>query len=195
MATDLTKRKITNLGGKAAVFVRGFIEFCDTYPQTDDSGIPMRKAQEAGQSAVQELGEEISIPYISKLTNLLIASSVLIRERVGKHYRVTGAMNYPWLIEYLENTGWGRSMTTELPIEAIQARSALLDHMAFYGAVRIQADEPLDKAAYQVAYDKFKSGQYDMVFVERDHLISLLPNEWDPGDAIPTMTHASVSDR
>lgn len=169
MATvDLTKRKITNLGGKAAVFVRGFIEFCDTYPQTDDSGIPMRKAQEAGQAAVQELGEEISIPYISKLTNLLIACDVLVRERKGKHYRVKGAMNYPWLIEYLENNGWGQGMTTELPIDQIQARSRLLDRMNDHGFVRIQADAPLEKAAYQVAIDKFKSGDYDMVFVERD---------------------------
>lgn len=188
--TDLTKRKITNLSGKAAVFVRGFMEFCDTFPLTDD-GIPMRKAQEAGMAAVEELGEEISVAYLSKLTNLLIVSGVLSRERVGKKYMIKGDSLYPWLTEHLETTGWGQSMTAELPIEQVQARSALLDHMSAHGAVRIESNNPLAKAAYQVAIDKFKAGQYDMVFVDAG--VDL--KAYADGDIISpwVTTHASVA--
>lgn len=190
--TDLTKRKILNLGGKAAVYVRGFMEFCDTFPQTDDGGIPMRKAQEAGLAAVEDLGEEISIPYISKLTNLLISSGVVSRERVGRKYIVKADELYPWLTDHLDSNSWGRSMTAELPIEQVTARSAFLDHMNAQGAVRIKSNEPLAKAAYQVAIDKFKAGTYDMVFV--DSGVDL--KAYADGDLVKpwVTTHASVGE-
>lgn len=174
LTKDLTQRKVTNLAGKAAVFVRGFIEFCDTFPQDDDGGIPMRKAQEAGLAAVEELGEEISIPYVSKLTNLLIATGVIRRERLGRKYQVWGDSNYPWLVDHLENSTWGQTMTAELPMEQVKARSEFLDHMNGNGFVRITNDNPLPKAAYQVAIDKFKAGDYDMVFVQRDLTLELM---------------------
>lgn len=157
-------KRITSLNGKSSVFIRGFIEYCL------DPGTPtplLRKAQEAGQAAVNEHGEEISVQYISKLSKLLQEEQVVFKSRAGRSFELFPARNLTSLGEYLtKNPTWGTSTKRELTDEQISARSQFLDDMATHGHVRIQSDQPLDKAAYQVAIDKFKQGKYDMIFID-----------------------------
>jgi len=167
--TTLNYKKLQTLDGKAAVFVRGMMDhLTDNALEAQDDGLPMRKAQEAGQAAVKELGEEISIPYISKLSVLLQECNVLYKERRGKKFMLFPGVEYEPFADFIVDKGYGLSMTRELPMEQVKARSEFLEWMKDMGAVRIQADEPLEKAAYQIAIDKFKAGDYDMVFVRRD---------------------------
>lgn len=167
---------LSHLSGKASVFVRGFVEHLADQPQFTAK---LRKAQDAGVRNVTELGETISIPYESKLTKLLESYAVITKTRKGKGYEVTWATRFPELIKFLEGSEWGKSIEREDSVETISVRSQFLDHMSQEGIVRISSDSPLPKAAYQVAIDKFKAGDYDMVFVKKNLDLSVL----DYGDA------------
>jgi hypothetical protein len=159
------------LSGKAAVFVRGFIDHVADQPGYTAK---LRKAQDAGVLAVTELGETISIPYVSKLTKLLEAADVIDKSRKGKGYEVAKADKFLETLRHLNDEAWGMTIEREDSPEVISLRSKFLDHMSREGIVRITPDAPLPKAAYQVAIDKFKSGQYDMVFVEKKYDLDLL---------------------
>lgn len=185
--------EMTTLSGKAAVFVRGMVEFVD---QRGD-GTKLRDAQKAGMDAVEALGETISIPYVSKLSKTLQTSDILKKERKGKGYIVTRGDVFNDFIQYLAESDYGVGVEPEVSEGDIRMRSAMLDHMTDVGHVRIEAEHPLDKRAYQVLIDKFKAGQYDMVFVHRD--ITLVePNE-HPDEhprVFPVKTiHASVANQ
>lgn len=158
---------LNHLSGKAAAFVRGFLTHLADSPGYEST---LRKAQDAGVRYVEELGETISIPYVSKLTKQLESSGVVDKVRKGRHYKVAGHMDNPTFITMLRvlETEWGTTIEAEDSPVTIAVRSLFLDHMSDNGAVRISKDNPLPKAAYQVAIDKFKSGQYDMVFIESD---------------------------
>lgn len=166
MTSTLEYRKIQQLDGKAAVFVRGMLDFIEAHPLPE---IPLRKAQEAGQHAVEELEETISVPYISKLSVLLQQARIIRKERRGQKFIVFRDIHYSVFRIYMEGKSYGESLTKELPIDQVMLRSAFIDHMQERGSVRISIDKPLAKAAYQVAMDKFKRGEYDMVFIKREY--------------------------
>lgn len=162
-------RKVTILNGKSAVFVRGFVE----HLMEPGADAKLRKAQEAGQSAVLELGEDISVQYISKMSKLLQEEGIVTKTREGRHFHLSPGRNLHPFVQFLENNAaWGTSTKRELTETQITARSEFLDEMKNVGLVRIEANDPLDKAAYQVAQEKFKSGDYDMVFIRADLRIS-----------------------
>lgn len=156
---------LERLSGKAAVWVRGFIEHASS--QTGPGDVKLRPAQKAGMDAVEELGETISIPYISKLTKQLETSGVVIKARKGKGYVITSGENFNQVAEHLFDTAWGSTIEKEATEDDIRMRSAIIDHMNDTDHIRIEAENPIDKRAYQVLIDKFKAGQYDMVFVHR----------------------------
>lgn len=167
--TPLNYKKLQTLDGKAAIFVRGMMDYLvDNGINQVDDGLPMRKAQEAGQQAVKDLGEDISVPYISKLSQLLQECQVFYKERRGKKFMLFPGIEFDPFYEFITEKSYGTSMTKELPIDQVMARSAFLDHMKEMGWWRITIEEPLTKAAYQVAMEKFKSGDYDMVFIDRE---------------------------
>lgn len=192
-------KRLTQLDGKAAVFVRGMMEFIDSYPQDDDGGIPLRKAQEAGLAAVEEQGESISIAYVSKLSAMLQETNVIRKERKGKKYILTGWVKYDEFITFLSENSMGKTITKELPLEQVKARSEFLDLMGQNGAVRISQDHQLDKAAYQVAIEKFKAGKYDMIFIDKDLTAEASAPEADhlvqEITFIPSTSYASVANR
>jgi len=154
-------RQLQMLGGKAAVFVRGMLT--DIYDHDEDK---LRKAQEAGMFAVRDLGDEISVPYVSKLSALLQDAKVITKERSGRSFKVDRGDSFGDFWVWIENNpDWGLSVQDLPDDETVNERSAFLDQMNEDGAVRLSADNPLGKAAYSLARDKFTIGEYDMVFV------------------------------
>lgn len=186
LPTDLDR-----LSGKAAVFVRGLIQYLDK--QSPSIDMKLRPAQKAGMDAVEALGETISVPYVSKLTKLLETSGVVNKIRKGKGYVLNRDIQFEAVADYLEESfQWGTTIEREDSEDTIRIRSEFLDLMGQKKAVRITNESPLSKVAYQVAIDKFKSGKYDMVFVDRT--IDL--NVMDYGDYIGELRgtiHASVA--
>lgn len=162
-------KKVTSLNGKSAVFIRGFIE----YLMEPGNETKLRKAQEAGQQAVIELNEDISVQYISKMSKLLQEEGIVSKSREGRHFMLSPGKNLHPFNQFLEdNPTWGTSTKRELNEDQISARSEFLDTMKNVGLIRIEASDPLDKAAYAVAQEKFKAGDYDMVFIRSDLHIS-----------------------
>jgi hypothetical protein len=92
---------------------------------------------------------------------------VVYKERRGKKFMLFPGVEFQSFYEFITDKSYGTTLTKELPVEQIQARSTFLDDMAAHGYVRIEADNPLPKAAYMIAIDKFKAGDYDMVFIQR----------------------------
>lgn len=180
---------LSHLSGKAAVFVRGFMQHLADAPGYE---APLRKAQDSGVREVEALGETISIPYVSKLTKLLETSGVVEKVRKGRNYRVSGHKDNGVFLQMLQvlETEWGTIIQDEASEESILMRSAMLDHMTDVGSVRIEAEAPLNKVAYQVLIDKFKQGKYDMVFVDRD-VVLRMEDDGEIGYHVETI-HASV---
>jgi len=194
MIENLETAKLKNLEGKAAVFVRGLMDFVESVK--DPEGVHLRHAQDAGMAAVIEADEVISVPYISKLTVLLQACRVVRKERRGKKYMLFPDLNYIAFVEHMEKYNYGISLEKGESMDRVIARSKFLDFMQENPGVRIARDNTLDKAAYQIAMDKFKRGEYDMVFVKREYQTILAVNH-DKGieEEVTSMNvaHASVA--
>lgn len=182
MTTDLPY-ELKTLSGKAAVFVRGIL----TYLDNDRVDIPLRRAQEMGMAAVEELGSTISVPYISKLTKVLETLGVVDKERKGKGYAINRGKAYDRYARVIFNSEYGQVIEGEASADDIRMRSAMLDHMTDIGSVRIEADHPLDKVAYQVLVEKFKQGKYDMVFVQRDVVLRMEDEHNELGYHVETL--------
>lgn len=193
MTISMEYRKLKQLDGKAAVFVRGMIDFIEAHPLPD---IPLRGAQDAGLNAVIEQDETISVPYISKLSVLLQQGRIISKQRKGKGFTVLRDIYFAEFREYMIGRNYGESLLREESMERVVARSQFLDFMNENPGVRISKDSPIDKAAYQVAIDKFKRGDYDMIFVKREYQTLLAVNH-DEGieEEVTTMdvTYASVT--
>lgn len=155
---------LNHLSGKAAVFVRAVMQYVDRQDRPID--LPLRATQKAGMDAVEALGETISVPYVSKLTKGLETAEAITKTRKGKGFVVNKGSRFENFANYLEdNFEWGTQIEREDSAETISVRSQFLDGMKANRGIRISKDNPLPKAAYQVAIDKFKAGEYDMVFV------------------------------
>lgn len=163
-------KQVQRLGGKAAVFVRGVMLF--------DESNKLRDHQEAGLAAVRELGEEISIPYVSKLTALMGAAGILDKERKGRSFTVSPGVAYDDFTKWIdENFEWGTSIEDLPDDQTILERSTFLDQINHDGAVRLSNDHPLGKSAYSLAREKFATGEYDMVFIKREwDVMAVHPN-------------------
>lgn len=183
--------ELNHLSGKAAVWVRGFVSHALSHGAGE---VKLRPAQKAGMDAVEELGETISVPYVSKLTKLLEEANVVTKTRKGKGYVITPGENLNQMGEHLHDSEWGSTIEREDSDDTIRMRSAILDHMTDVGSVRIEAERPLDKRAYQVLIDKFKAGKYDMVFVDRDVPLRMVEDDGETGYHVETI-HASVANR
>jgi len=159
--------EITKLNGKAAVFVRGVVDYMHEHPVASQT---LRGAQEYGAQRVKDLGEDISVPYISKLSKTMQDEGIFIKKRSGRKFVIDEGQNFWNFDQWLqnENSEWGLSTKRELSVASIENRAYFLDTMKERGYWRITADEPLDKAAYAIAQQKFKSGQFDIVFIDRD---------------------------
>ena len=157
-------KQLQRLGGKAAVFVRGMLT--ELYEEDETR---LRKVQEVGLEAVRSLGEEISIPYISKLSALLQDAQVITKERKGRSFVVDhGDSSQEFWLWMKDNPDWGISIEDLPDDDVVAERSQFLDQINECGAVRLSNDNPLGKAAYSLAREKFTTGEYDMVFVKRD---------------------------
>jgi hypothetical protein len=186
-------RKLATLDGKAAVFIRGMMNFIQAHPLPE---APLRGAQDAGKAAVEELDETISIPYISKLSVLLQQARVISKERRGQKFIVLRDIYFHDFREHMELKNYGESVEKEETMDRVVARSQFLDFMQANPGIRISKDNTIDKAAYQVAYDKFKRGDYDLIFVKREYTTILAVNP-DEGieEEVTTMdvVHASLT--
>lgn len=158
-------KQVKGLGGKAAAFVRAMVIAVDEAPA---QVAKLRKVQEQGVESVEDLGGEISVPYISKLSAMLYASGVVEKTRSGRSFLVAPGPNFNEFTSFLYSGDYGTSLDTSLNMDEITKRSQFLDHMNEHGAVRIAHDQPLTKAAYSLAREKFNEGEYEMAFVKHD---------------------------
>jgi hypothetical protein len=150
--------EIESMSGKDAVFIRGFMQ---AFFEGDDS---LRQCQEAGKAAVEQLDDIISVPYISKLSKVLVTSRIITKRKVSRHYVLSKSSLADDFQAFLEERPyWGGSLTgkEQDPID----RKALLDHLDEYHCVRSTVDHQLPKAAYALMMQKFKKGQYDIAFI------------------------------
>lgn len=150
--------EIEGLSGKGAVFVRNFME---TFLDGDNS---LRRCQEAGKLAIEEQEDTVSVPYISKLSKMLVTSRVVGRKKTGRHYVVTDSTFTKDFQTFLaEHPFWGDKVGAreEEPLE----RMVLLNHLEKYNSVRSTAANRIPKAAYRLMMEKVNKGEYDMVFV------------------------------
>lgn len=188
-----SRTPIEELAGKAAVFVRGFCEYLILHDEQNDTSIPtvvtLRKAQEAGRSSVEALGDRISVPYLSQLSSKIEKTGAYRKEQFGKSYRLVldNPDKLDRLKELLSRPEYGRSVDLQYTVDELKDRSQILDHLDQFDGVRIISDRPVPKASYQVLIDRFQKGELMMVFC----------NAEDPAfdTEYPEFVRSSVSDQ
>lgn len=160
---------LDKLTPKARVFARGFVTHMLTNITDPSIGVALRKCQDAGNAAIIDQEETISVPYISKLTNQLEASGAIIKVRRGKHFHVVPGAPSVWAdtIAKIEE-GYGETMEELVSDEVVQARSTIIDYMKHNLGVVIDSARPLDRVRYQVLIEKFKAGKLKMAFYDAD---------------------------
>lgn len=152
-------KEIIELSGKAAVFVKGFMRHYAP-------GKPLRECQNAGREAVEDLGEEISNPYISKLARQLTDAGVVGKRKVGRHYVMRDALLTKDFLDYIDgNQDWGEEIFQEAVNEVV-LKKEIIDFVEEHKGVLIHADRQLTKAAYSTLTKKFKKGELMMAFIE-----------------------------
>lgn len=190
--SKVSRTPIEELAGKAAVFVRGFCEYIVARDDLNETSIPtvvkLRKAQNAGKERVEQLGETISVPYLSQLSGKIEKAGVYRKQQFGKSYNLI--LDNPRALdrvrELLTRDDYGHTVDVQFTVEELGDRASIINHLEEHGGVRIHAKRPTPKAAYQVLIDRFAKGELLMVFADPD----------DPafGDEYPEFVRASVSD-
>ena len=159
--------QIKDLGGKAAVFVRGFGEFLLDLDEKGINKVLLRKAQEAGLQAVIDKGEVMSIPYVSQLSGRLDQEGYFDKARIGKSYNCTfNEAQLDKFFDLLDETDYGTDVGAgDMNIQDMKDRNGILAHLEEFEGVVIHKARPLPKAAYKLLIDKFNKGELVMAFV------------------------------
>jgi hypothetical protein len=152
-------REVKSLTGISAIFVRGLIDEFESGTRAN------RACQEAGLAYVEELGASISVPYISKLTRMMVEADILTRHKEGRKFVLGEGENLKEFVEYLEaETDYGTRIKGTK--EQDQQRSQALDHIEQHGSLRSTVDSRIPPAAYKLLIQKVKEGDLDLVFVQ-----------------------------
>lgn len=159
------------LAGKSAVFVRGFMDYWDKYAGEDwEKAVPLRDCQEAGKQAVEELGEAISIAYISKLARQLSQEKILKKTKKGRNYYLEAGPNVTTYWAAIEaDEAWGTDLNSEA-LREVDERMKIGDFMKENRAVEIYAEAPLPKAMYSYLMKRFTEGKYKIIFAYADEV-------------------------
>jgi hypothetical protein len=181
------KRKVHKLKdtmnhtGKAAVFVRGFMtKFAEL--QEQGKPIPLRICQNAGLTAVQELSENISVAYISKLARELSDDGVVAKTKQGRKYFMKATDKTELFLDWLDdNPHWGVDLHADDTL-AVQDKMEIVSYMRQHKGVLISAADPLPKSQYSYLMKKFQEGRLNMVFVLDDQDVYLAPEGDTPVD-------------
>jgi hypothetical protein len=145
--------------GKAAVFARGFMSVFG-------QNVPLRECQDAGKALVEELGEEISVAYISNLSRDMHKDGIFSKRKVGRRYFLKSADFTNDFIDFLaENPEWGNDVIPDSMLE-VQQRTDIIDFLDENHSVLIHHKRQMSKASYAVLQKRFKAGQLMMAFIE-----------------------------
>jgi len=152
----------TQLTGKAAVFVRGFMEFYDKQVKDSDT---LRGCQEAGLQAVKDLGDDISVAYISRLARDLANEKVIAKTKKGRRFFLRDAEYTDEFLDWMEeNPAWGTDLNADAMNE-ITERMELLDFLEDNHAILINKDRPIPKAQFRLLMKMFSEGKMSMAYV------------------------------
>lgn len=162
--------QLRSLAGKSAMFVRGFGEYLEFQNKNGLRRAPLRKAQDAGLSFVTSKGDVISVPYISQLSSRMEAEGIYTKSRMGKSFMISWTPeSLGKLLELLEDEDYGTpNAGTQVTVEDVKARSAIIDHLDEHEGVVIRHDAPVPKAAYKLLWDRFNKGELVMAFLSPD---------------------------
>lgn len=153
--------------GKAAVFIRGFMT---KFNSLTDEGkqVALRVCQNAGLDAVNELGENISVPYISKLARELSDEGVIGKKKQGRKYFLKPTDKTDAFLDWMnEHSDWGADMQVE-DTTGIEDKMEIVKILKKHKGLVIYASDPLPKVQYGFLMKKFNEGKLDMAFVMAD---------------------------
>lgn len=169
-------QNVMNHTGKAAVFVRGFMtKFRDL--SEDNKQIALRVCQNAGLAMVNELGENISVPYISKLARELSDEGVIGKSKQGRKYFMKKTDKTDIFLDWLDDhPDWGVDMQVE-DTTGIEDKMEIVKILKKNKGLVIYASEPLPKTQYGFLMKKFNEGKLDMAFVLADQNVIVTTSE------------------
>lgn len=172
-----------NHSGKAAVFVRGFMtEFWKRQRAADEKGteaiIPLRVCQDAGLAAVQELGEDISVPYVSKLARQIASDGLVSKKKKGRKFYLSDTSDTELFMDWLQGRpDWGVDIRSDEDNE-IRQRMDIIEFMKEHRGVVIHPEHQLPKAQYSFLMKKFAEGKLKMVLMyEEDDAYRMGPQD------------------
>lgn len=155
------------LSGKAAVFARGFMEYFADQLEEGKPAVPLRDCQEAGAAKVGELGEEISVPYISKIAREMGKDKLFKKVKRGRSFFLEEADDTNEFLVVVVTNNWGTDLNVDAMRE-VRQREEILAYMKKNRAIEIYSDDPLPKAQYSFLMKKFNEGKLKLAFTYVD---------------------------
>ena len=174
-------KNTTRYTGKAAVFVRGFME------HYYNGNTALFDCQAAGKQATLDAGDELSIPYISKLSRALVSDGIVERYKVGAKYFNRDGEHTAAFKEFLaEHEDWG--LLTTGTVQDLRDRNGVLDEIEAHGAVRGGEGNLIPRSAFSTLMKMVNEGKLDIAFVKsgatmgvkykkETHIIKVKPHE------------------
>jgi hypothetical protein len=165
-------KKITPLTGKAAVFVRAFMEhYYSDVPGHDK----LYDCGSAGKQAVLDDDEVISDGYISKLSKLLVTEKVVSRYKVGQKYYNGDAEHTEAFREFLQkHDDWGRLVVGT--VQDIKDKSEAYRQLDDEGGIRGGGDQLIPRGAFTSMMGHVAQGKLDIIFVRAGAVVGVKHN-------------------
>lgn len=140
---------IQQLKGKAAVYVRGFME-------AYESGVEMSDCQEAGRDALKALGDDLSPALVSRYAQYLHVDRVIMKIKTGRRYRLADStFTKPFIVWLKDNPDWGSSLTVDWD------QPEIFDMLKNGG---LAFDGPVSTRRMRLVMALYQRGVIDMVF-------------------------------
>lgn len=150
---------ITDLNGKGAMFVKGYMDAF--YSGTRK----LRDLQEAGKLLIEDEGGEVSVPYMSKLSRMLVEAKIVTRDKEGRSYVSAPGKYAEEFQEFLAtHEMWGTTLKGTWD-DAVD-KMTILEELEERGAVRGDYEHRIPRAAYKLLQAKVMAGELDIMFVK-----------------------------
>lgn len=181
-------QRTLDLTGKAAVFARGFMEYFSDRLEEGKTSVPLRECQEAGAAKVSELGDEISVAYISKIAREMGKDKLFNKVKRGRSFFLEEGEDTDEFMIWIDDRPdeWGSDLNVDA-MKELRDREQIIEYMKKYRGIVIKSDDPLPKAMYSFLMKKFTEGKLKLSFTYAEDLVFISdPEDMQPTDEIST---------
>lgn len=164
-----TLDQLKKLNNKSAIIARGIMDYFES--EADDYS-KLRSCQAAALEYARELGADISGTSLTSKVGKMMRDAGVFKQfggkpKRGEGYTLVPGKNFDEFSNFLdENKDFGTSLSGQVTMSQIRARTEVMDHFDKHGAYRINGEtHPVPSYTYNFLRSMLNEGKLDVVFV------------------------------